>query len=321
MKLLDYKEKINKMIDSSNQVFIMGHKYLDLDALGSAVGLYDYVTSRNKKATIIINDTTLEKGVKKVIDGIKSKYVFRKSSNIKYDNNSLLMAVDANKDYLFQDPELIEKFDNLIIVDHHDKTSKTINKGLVVIDEDTSSVCEMLTEFLDETNTKINKETATILLSGIVLDTNNFVIKTTKDTYKASYVLACNGADPAYVQYLLKQDFKKYTKRHKIISNAKKIGNVTYTVANSTIKYRREDLARVADTLLQFDKIEASFVVGKLEDNSVGISARSLGKINVGKLLEKFNGGGDENEAGARIDNINIKEVEIELKNIIKSIK
>ena len=174
---------------------------------------------------------------------------------------------------------------------------------------------------LDETNTKISKEVATILLSGIVLDTNNFVIKTTKDTYKASYTLACNGADPAYVQYLLKQDFKKYTKSYKVISNAKKIGKITYTIANSTIKYRREDLARIADTLLQFDKTEASFVVGRLEDDSIGISARSLGRINVGKLLEKFNGGGDENEAGARIDNISIKKVEIELINIIKSIK
>jgi c-di-AMP phosphodiesterase-like protein len=321
MKILDFKDKINKTIDSSFQVFIMGHKYLDLDALGSAVGFYDYVTSRNKKATIIINDTSLEKGVKKVIDEIKSKYVIKKSTNIKYDSNSLLIAVDANKDYLFQDPELIDKFDNIIIVDHHDKTSKTVNKGLVIIDEDTSSVCEMLAEFLDETNTKISKEVATILLSGIVLDTNNFVIKTTKDTYKASYTLACNGADPAYVQYLLKQDFKKYTKSYKVISNAKKIGSVTYSVANATIKYRREDLARIADTLLQFDKTEASFVVGRLEDDSIGISARSLGRINVGKLLEKFNGGGDENEAGARINNINIKKVEIELKNIIKSIK
>lgn len=321
MKLLDFKDKINKTIDSSVQVFIMGHKYLDLDALGSAVGFYDYVKSRNKEATIIINDTSLEKGVKKVIDNIKTKYVFKKSTNIKYDSNSLLIAVDANKDYLFQDPELIDKFDNIIIVDHHDKTSKTVNKGLVIIDESTSSVCEMLTEFLDETKTKISKETATILLSGIVLDTNNFVIKTTKDTYKASYTLACNGADPAYVQYLLKQDFKKYTKSYKVISNAKKIGSVTYSVANVTIKYRREDLARIADTLLQFDKTEASFVVGRLEDDSIGISARSLGRVNVGKLLEKFNGGGDENEAGARIDNINIKKVEIELKNIIKSIK
>ena len=321
MKLLDYKENINKIIDSSSHIFIMGHKYLDLDALGSSVGLYDYVTSRNKKATMIINDTILEKGVKKVIDTIKSNYDIKRSSTIKYDNNCLLMVVDANKDYLFQDPKLIEKFDNIIIIDHHDKTSKTIKKGLVIIDEDSSSVCEMLTELLDETKTKISKETATILLSGIVLDTNNFVIKTTKDTYRASYLLACNGADPAYVQYLLKQDFKKYTKRYTVISNAKKIGNVTYSVANSTIKYRREDLARVADTLLQFDKIEASFVIGKLDDDSVGISARSLGRIKVGKLLEKFNGGGDENEAGARIENINIKQVEKDLIDIIKSIK
>ena len=84
--------------------------------------------------------------------------------------------------------------------------------------------------------------------------------------------------------------------------------------------YRREDLAKIADTLLLFDKIEASFVIGKLDDKSIGISARSLGRINVGKVLEPFNGGGDEFEAGASIKNADIKKIDGELKEIIKSL-
>jgi c-di-AMP phosphodiesterase-like protein len=178
----------------------------------------------------------------------------------------------------------------------------------------------MLTELLSKKKIKVDEDIATILLSGIVLDTNNFVIKTTKDTYKASYILADQGAKPDFVQFLLKQDIKKYVERQKVITSVKQIKNVAITTGRSTIKYRREELAKIADTLLQFDKIEASFVIGKLDNKSIGVSARSLGNINVGKILEIFNGGGDENEAGACINNTTIKKVNEEILNIIKSL-
>ena len=178
----------------------------------------------------------------------------------------------------------------------------------------------MLTDLLDKEKININETVATILLSGIVLDTNNFVIKTTKNTYRTSYLLAEKGAKPESVQFLLKQDIKNYVERQKVITNVKQVKNVAISNGKSTIRYRREDLAKIADTLLQFDKIEASFVIGKLENKNVGISARSLGNINVGKVLENFNGGGDENEAGACVENSSIKEVNNKLLNIIKSL-
>lgn len=322
MKLLDYTTKINEMIDNASNIFITAHRYLDLDALGSAIGVYEYVKARGKRATVIINDLRKEKGVNKVLNEIKDKYVIKRSSKIKnkINDNSLLIVVDTSKDYLLQDSHLLDLIDNVIVIDHHDVNKNTIKKGLVIIDEDTSSTCEMMTEFLYQEKITLNKQIATLLLAGIVLDTNNFVIKTTKDTYKASYLLAEQGANPQYVQYLLKQDIKSYVERQKVITNVKQIKNIAISIGKSTVKYRREDLAKISDALLQFDKIEASFVVGKLENNATGISARSLGKINVGKILEHFNGGGDENEAGAYIENKNLREVEKELYNIIKSL-
>lgn len=322
MKLLDYTAKINDIIDKASNIFITAHRYLDLDALGSTIGIYEYVKSRGKRATVIINDIRKEKGVNKVLNEIKDKYVIKRSSKIKnkINENSLLIIVDTSKDYLLQDSNLLNLINNVIVIDHHDVSDNTIKKGLVIIDQDTSSTCEMITEFLYQENVTLNKQISTILLAGIVLDTNNYTIKTTKETYRASYLLAEQGASPQYVQYLLKQDIKSYVERQKVITNVKQIKNVAISTGKSTVKYRREDLAKIADALLQFDKIEASFVVGKLENNSIGISARSLGKINVGKILEKFNGGGDENEAGANIENRNLREIEKELYNIIKSL-
>ena len=322
MEIIKYINELNKMIVNSTNIFIMGHRYLDLDALGSAIGIYEYIKEKGKRPAIIINDKKNEKAVKKVLDDIKDEYSFKKSNNIKdkISKDSLLIIVDTNKDYLLQDKELFNMFKRIVVIDHHDENKQSIKKGLLIIDKDASSACEMITDLLDKENIKIDKKTATILLSGIVLDTNNYVIKTTKETYRTSYILSLQGADPRYVQYLLKQDLKEYVARQKVITDVKQIKNIAISKGKSKIVYRREDLAKIADTLLQFDKIKASFVIGKLENGEVGISARSLGTINVGKILEKFNGGGDENEAGATVKDSNTKKVEEDLKNIIRSL-
>lgn len=322
MELLKFSEKINNLIKTSKNIFVMGHKHLDLDAIAACIGMYEYVQIFGKSATIIVNDIRYEKAVKKVLDKFKDNYKIKRSTKIKNEikKDSLLIIVDTNKKYLLQDINLIQLFNNIIVIDHHDPNEQSISKGLIIIDRDSSSTCEMLVDLLEKEKVDINSEVATLLLSGIVLDTNNFVIKTTKHTYRTSYLLTEKGANPQEVQYLLKQDMKKYVERQKVITNVKQIKNVAISCGKSTIMYRREDLAKIADTLLQFDKIEASFVIGKLDDKSIGISARSLGKINVGKILEIFNGGGDENEAGASIKDSTIRSVEKELKKIIKAL-
>ena len=321
MKLIDKKNEINNLIKKASSIFIMGHKYLDLDAIGSSIGMYEYVKTFNKKATIIINDRRIEAGVKKILDKLDGLYQIKRSNKIKLKINeeSLLIIVDTNKQALLQDSNLLDMFKNVLVIDHHDFGESSINKGLMIIDEETSSTCEMIAEFLNDSNVNTNEVVSTALLSGIVLDTNNFVLKTTENTFKAAYILTKNGANPSYVQYLLKQDVKKYIARQKVITNVKVVKNVAISVAKSTEQYRREDLARIADTLLLFNKIEASFVIGKLDKKTIGISARSVGTLDVGELLEKLGGGGNANEAGARIENSTIKKVELNLKELLKN--
>lgn len=320
MTIIKDKNKLDKMIQKSENVFIQGHKFLDLDAIGSSIGIYEYVKTFKKDVTIIINDRRKESGVKKILDKIGSNYRIMKGKEIKKEvtDKSLTIIVDTNKEYLVQDESLLNSTKNIIVIDHHDLKESSIKKGLLIIDEDTSSTCEMITDLLDCSNIKVKSEVATAILSGIVLDTNNYVLKTRANTYKASYNLTKMGANPKEVQLLLKQNIKDYIARQKVLTNIKIYKKVAITTAKSTIKYRREDLAKIADTLLQFNNVETSFVIGKLDKNTTGISARSTGAINVGDVLEKIGGGGDEHEAGARIENKTIKKVEDSLRESLK---
>jgi len=320
MKILDSLNKINKIITNSKQIFIVGHKFLDLDALGSAIGMYYYISNLNKEVYIIVDDNTKEKAVAKIINETSDivRYITSsKALKLKHED-SVLMIVDTNKSYLLQNPILSDSFNTKIIIDHHQLTSDSIRANLMVVDTESSSTCEMVTEFLKENDFMIDSYLATILLSGIVLDTNNYVLKTNSNTFYYSYYLTICGALPQKVQYLLKQDLKKYIKRQKMITNVKIINHIALTKGASNDKYRREELAKTADTLLLFDNISASFVVAKLDKNSIGISARSMGDINVGQVLTMFDGGGNFSEAAAVITGSSINDVEKKLLSILK---
>ena len=323
MKVLENKKRIDKMITKASNIFVVGHRHLDLDAIASNIGIVEYVKSFNKKPIIIVNDKRKEAGVKKILDKVEGRYHIEKSSKIKYriNDESLLIITDTNKEMLLQDPSIVSLFKNIIIIDHHEYNETSISKALVVVDDKVSSASEMVTYLLNEKNIKISSDIATILLSGIVLDTNNFAIKTSKETFYAAYLLSSLGADENKVQALLKQDIKDYIERSKVLLNVKIVDNVAITVAKASIIYRREDLARVADILLQFHNIEASIVIGKIENNKIGISGRSIGKLNIGDVLEFTGGGGNAFEAASQISGSKLREVEDNILEILKNFK
>lgn len=320
MKIIDSYKQINKLISNSSNVFITGHKDLDLDALGGCLGMYNYLNI-NKQVFLILDDKQMETAVSKVIaelnDNIRLIDSWKAIQLMNKD--SLLFIVDTNKEYLLQNPQLAEAFENKIIIDHHEEGEGTISGTLLsIIDKEASSTCEMITEFLKLNDYTIDSYLATVLLSGIILDTNNYVLKTDSNTFYYSYYLTTCGAKPNKVQYLLKQDLNKYIKRQKMITNVKIVNNIAITKGTNDEIYRREELAKAADTLLLFNNIEASFVVARVDKNTIGISARSLGNINVGQVLSMFNGGGDAHEAASKIQDSTINKVEKDLLNVIK---
>lgn len=320
MKIIDQYKKINKLIQESSSVFVVGHKDLDLDALGGCLSMHNYVATKKSNVYFIVDDVRSEKAVAKVIKELSDTIKFIKGDHaLKLKNkDSLLIILDTNKDYLLQNDDLNKEFDNKIVIDHHGEGDGTIYDSLLIIDNDASSTCEMMTEFLKLNDFVIDSYLATILLSGIILDTNNYVLKTDSNTFYYSYYLTTCGANPTKVQYLLKQDLKKYIKRQKMITNVKIINNIAITKGPQNEIFRREEIAKTADTLLLFNKIEASFVVARIDKDNIGVSARSMGKINVGQVLGMLGGGGDIHEAAAKLSNTSVNKVENEILNIIK---
>ena len=324
MSIIKERRKINKALRKAKTVFLMAHRDLDLDALGSSIGMNLILKRKKKKCFIIIDDKIHEPGVEKVlrelegcINIIKAEQIEEKMN--KNNNKNLLIILDTNKSELVQSQEALKKFDKKIVIDHHDVGKTTIKDATLIIDNKVSSACEMIASLIEHYDVEIDSYYATILLSGIVLDTNNFTLNTTSETFYISYYLTSLGASAKKVQYLLKQDLQEYTERQKLMSAIETIdGNIAFTKATPHTKYRREDLAKVADTLLFFNNIEASFVIGKIGKDTIGLSARSLGNYNIGKILEKLGGGGDTFNGAAKFEKTTISKVEQELKKLIK---
>ena len=322
MNILEKKKNLMKCIKDNNNIFIMGHKGLDLDALGSSLGMYEILSNKKKNCFLVIDDKEYELGVSKVIEKVKNKVKIISSDDVNRNKcgKDLLLVLDCNKPYLFQSEKIVSLFDNIIIIDHHKTNSQTLKESLLIVDTEASSTCEMITELVYYYDIKLSDKTSTIILSGIVLDTNNFVLKTTSKTYLAAYYLTTQGASPREVQYLLKQDIEDYKIRQKVITDIEVINKTkALSVGSQKVRYRKEELAKIADTLLQFNNIESSCVIGKIDENTVGLSARSIGSINVSKIAEYFGGGGDNHEAAAQIKDRSLQDIEEELKKIIST--
>ena len=274
---------------------------------------------------VIIDDKNNELGVEKVLRELEGCIKIIKSCDIerylypKLEKN-LLIILDTNKPELVQNKDLLKRFNRKVVIDHHDISKTTIKDCVSIIDNEVSSTCEMITELVEFYDVDLEPYYATVLLSGIVLDTNNFTLKTTAETFYSAYYLTSLGASAKKVQYLLKQDIMEYTERQKLLADIETINNrIAFTKATPYTIYRREDLAKVADTLLFFNNIEASFVIGKIGKDTVGISARSLGNYDISKILENLGGGGDTYNGAAKFEKTTISKVEQMLKKEIEN--
>lgn len=305
-------KRINKCFKRSSKVFVMGHKDTDLDAFGATIGICCYATSKNKYSYVILDDKKLESSVKKVIEQYNDDICIIKSNEVKkyIDQKSLLVIVDVNKKSLLQNSGILTEFNNILIIDHHGTGLDTIDlsQAQFLIDTTASSTCEIIASLFEYENYILDPNVATTMLAGIVLDTNNFIIKTDMETYRSAYYLSRCGADSRRVQYLLKQNIKEYIEMQKVITEVRVINKIAISRGLQTKTYRREDLAKIADTILLFNNIEASFVIGKV-DGGIGISSRSMGDINVGEVMEKYGGGGDNHEAATKICDKTLNEI------------
>ena len=323
MKFTDIKT-IKKKIGKSKKIFLMAHKNLDLDAISSCIAMSYLLKKINKNSYIVIDDTTNELGVEKILHEIDGSYEIITSQKVKEKlhknkRKNLLIILDTNKKDLVQNKEVLDYFDKKIVIDHHELGKNSIYDGYQIIDVECSSASQMVVQILNEYKVDINSYLATLLLSGIVLDTNNFTLNTNEETFYSAYYLTVFGASIKKVQYLLKQDINHYIEQQKLLTNIEII-NDKIAIAKGTpyAIYRREDLARIAETLLFFNNIELSIVIGKINKNDVGISARSFGNVDVEELMTKLGGGGNKQYGAALIENKKISEVADKVKKELK---
>lgn len=316
----ELKKTITRELILSKQVFLVAHNNIDLDAFASMVGFTLIGKKYKNKVYIVIDDKEIEPATKLAINNMISKVSIIKSKELKglITNRSVLIVLDTNKINRICVKDYINEFKNVIVIDHHTKTTETIKEGKVFIDEKATSACEIVASLLHAYRIKVPKSFATVMLGGIVLDTNNFTYKMTRKSFFYCYYLSTKGADIDEAQMYFKQDLEEYVNRSKMIASTQINGEIAISTGIKGKIYKTQDLAKTADLLLEFKGIKTSFAIGYVDKNKVGVSARSIKGINAGKLMETFGGGGNKNEAAAIIENTTIKKVEEEILSKIR---
>ncbi|KAK2263605.1 phosphoesterase [Clostridioides difficile] len=306
---------LREVIQQSDQVYIMGHKYPDMDAMGAAVGVYDICKSCNKTANIVLQSVneSIEIFINKINENnyYKKLFIGKEEAIDNCTKNTLVVVVDTHRPNYTECEELLKLSEKGVVIDHHRRGVEFINDAVLLFHEIyVSSTCEMVTElvqYMDEDVT-INKLTAEGLLAGISLDTKNFAFKTGVRTFEAASYLRKVGADTIEVKKFFNSDVKDFIIKAEIIQSTKIINNrICLAYSSTEIDSINVIIAQTADELLNIKEVEASFVLGE-KDDTIFISARSLGQINVHVLMEKLGGGGHIDIAGAQLKNVSLKE-------------
>ncbi|MBP1047073.1 DHH family phosphoesterase [Enterococcus sp. BWM-S5] len=320
---------IQGLINESPDVYIMGHRFPDMDAIGSAFGVAKLAKFYKKDAWVILNDEENIPDIYRVMEELKEypelhqQILTPKEAMKKMQSNSLLIMVDYHKPSLSISKELYDKFNRVVIIDHHRRGDEFPDKSLLsYIESSASSASELVTELLEyqsnTDNSKLDKFDATLLLAGIVVDTKSFSVRTTARTFDvASYLRTC-GADSSLVQYLLSSDLTSYLEMSQLISKNEYVTEDTVIVVGEEDKeYDSVEAAKTADTLLSMAGINAAFVITRRVDKKIGISARSNGAINVQLIMEALGGGGHFTNAATQISSGSINDAKIKLLEVI----
>ncbi|WP_106495713.1 DHH family phosphoesterase [Lentibacillus sp. Marseille-P4043] len=319
---------LKELVKESDNVIIMGHKSPDMDSLGAAIGILNIAKANEVEGHIVFDPDDVDTGVYRLVDAIKADeslwkhFIEPEEAEALISSRSLVVVVDTHKPSMVADERLLNKTDFKVVIDHHRRAEDFVdNPTLVYMEPYASSTAELVTELLEyqPKTLKLKMLEATALLAGIIVDTKSFTLRTGSRTFDAASYLRSKGADTVLVQQFMKEDLKLYIKRSKLIERAQ-----TYNHSVAIAKGKPEEIygpvliAQAADTLLTMSGINASFVISEREDGRIGISARSLGDVNVQIIMEKMNGGGHLTNAATQIEDTTIDDAEALLKDILE---
>lgn len=310
---------LEELIKENDKIMIMGHTNPDIDAIGSALGIYRIAKTLEKEAKIVANVET--PSIKDLYESIKDQYqeVFISSETAlaQVDSGTLIIVVDTHKKTYVESPELLTKTNKIVIIDHHRRSADFIDNSILTFQEVyASSAAELVTEIIQYTQNEVelSEVEAEALYAGIMMDTKNFTFKTGVRTFEAAAYLRRCGVDIIKVKKWFQSDLESYNTISEIVRKAEIVrGSIGISIYDVQEKETSLICAKAADELLTIGNITASFVLGLMEDGKVCISGRSIGDVNVQMILEKLGGGGHITLAGAQLENVTIDEAKQEL--------
>ena len=303
-----------ELMRASSQIFVMGHKLADLDAIGSAVGMVCIARKLGKSAKIIVDP--VQNASQKLIEALKTQPEYKdvfldpEAAIVRADSRTLLVVVDTNRPESVESQSLLEACTRVAVIDHHRRAASYIqNADLTFHEPYASSVCELMSELLQELTEPgdVTRLEAEAMLSGIVLDTKHFSIRTGERTFDAAAFFRRLGADTAAVKTYMQSDMSQAVEKYRVLQDVTMYRDGIAIVAKAE-ETDRVVAAQAADDLLNISGVQASFVAYATAAGGVVISARSIGEINVQLILEKMGGGGNKSAAGVQIDNMELEE-------------
>lgn len=317
---------IGDSINISNNVLIMGHRNADLDALGASVGVAMICKASGKDAKIVMSSkTTLAMPLAKhlIANGLDDLLVEPEDAEEYVESGTLLVIVDTHRKDFLEYPELFDMVQKVVVIDHHRKAADHISKSVIFYHEpNASSASEMVTELIQYMpfDVKVSKTCAEALMSGITLDTKNFVMKTGVRTFEAAAYLRSLGADTVTVKQLFANSMETQKAKSEIVKSAAMYDDCAIGVVDFQTDDVRIVAGQAADELLNIDGVNASFVLFSTGD-VINISARSYGEINVQIIMEELNGGGHQTMAAAQLKGETFDNALNLLKNAINTVK
>ncbi|PSL40015.1 c-di-AMP phosphodiesterase-like protein [Planomicrobium soli] len=319
---------LRDLIQESDQVFIMGHKMPDMDAIGAAVGVAKMAAMNKVKGSIVLDFDEYDRSVMRLMNEIEedadlfNQFITPEEALASMTDNSLLVIVDTHKPSMVIDERLLQRMERVVIIDHHRRGEEFItNTMLVYMEPYASSTAELVTELIEyqPKHEKLSMLEATAMLAGIIVDTKSFTLRTGARTFEAASYLRANGADTVLVQRLLKEDLDTYLERAKIVQTVEFVADgIAIAKGESGKTYSPVLIAQTADILLTMKDVNASFVIAERGESGVGISARSLGEVNVQLIMEQLGGGGHLTNAATQLPDATVQEAVELLKHAIE---
>ena len=319
---------ISEKLKSVDCVFVVGHKNLDMDALGSAVGMQLFSSNVLDESYVVYDAEQMSPDIHRAIQFLENEGVTKlltlDQAMEMVTNRSLLVMVDHSKTTLTLSKEFYDLFTQTIVIDHHRRDQDFPDNAVITyIESGASSASELVTELIQFQNSKksrLSRIQASVLMGGIMLDTKNFTSRVTSRTFDVASYLRTRGSDSVVIQELAATDFEEYRLVNELILQGQAVQpSILVAQAKDTKEYDTVVISKAADTMLAMSGIEASFVIAKNRQGDISISARSRSKINVQRIMEELGGGGHFNLAAARLTDMSLQEAGDKLKTIISN--